>query len=263
MLMTIIILLSLAAALGTGSFLWGPLVFVGCFLALVVLAIGFVWVCSLLVDPQKPQEEDSAFVRGLAKLYAPFVFSLLRTKIVTSGTEKIPADGRFMMVCNHIHALDPGILLRVFPDKQLAFISKMENLKLPIVGPLMGKILCQSMDRDNDRQALKVILKCISILKEDKASIGVFPEGYTSKDCRLQPFRNGAFKIAQKAQVPIVVCTLQGTREILHNFIRFRSTTVQLHLVEVIQPEELAGKSTAEIGGRVHEIMARDLGQLV
>lgn len=262
MLITVITVLSLAVSLLTAGSLWAvPLIFVGCFLVGVVLAFLFVWICSLFVDPEKPQEDDSPFVRLLAKLYAPFVFTLLRTKIEVSGGEKLPKEGRFLIVCNHIHALDPGILLYAFPDRQLAFISKVENIKLPIVGPLMLKILCQPLDRDNDRAALKTILRCISIIKEDKASIGVFPEGYTSKDGHLQPFRNGAFKIAQKAGVPIVVCTLRGTRDILHNFVRFKSTRVQLRLVDVIPAGELKGISTADIGSRVHDMMAADLGE--
>ena len=37
----------------------------------------------------------------------------------------------------------------------------------------MHKILCQRVNRENDREALKTILKCIDILKKDKASIGM------------------------------------------------------------------------------------------
>ena len=129
-----------------------------------------------------------------------------------------------------------------------------------IVGKIMHKILCQTLDRDNDREALKTIVNCIRIIKEDKASIAVFPEGYTSKDCKLRHFRPGVFKIAQKTGVPIVVCTVQNTRQILKNAPKLRPTDVQLHLLAVIPPEELAGKTTVEISDRVHAIMAEDLG---
>ena len=56
-----------------------------------------------------------------------------------------------------------------------------------VVGKFMHKILCQMIDRDKDRPALRVILKCIQLIKEDKVSIGVFPEGYTSKDNKSEP----------------------------------------------------------------------------
>lgn len=263
MLLTIFAVISLAVSVLWADGFWIIPAFAGCFLGCILLAVAFVWVLSLFVDPEKPQEKDDPLIRWIARLYAPAVFTILRTRIETTGAEKLPKDGRFLMVCNHINVLDPGILLTEFPRSQLAFISKQENLKLPILGPLMLRILCQPLDRENDRAALKTILRCISIIKEDKASIAVFPEGYTSRDGRLQPFRNGAFKIAQKAEVPIVVCTLRGTQDIFHNFAHFKSTRVQLHLLEVIPAAALKGVSATEIGNRVHEMMEQDLGELV
>jgi len=130
-----------------------------------------------------------------------------------------------------------------------------------VVGPIMHKILCQSLDRNNDRQALKVILKCIQLIKEDQVSIGVFPEGYTSRDGKLHHFRSGVFKIAQKTQVPIVVCTIQNTRMIFKNLKKLRTTEIPLHLVDVLYPEDYQGLSTTEISDKVYEMMIKDLGE--
>ena len=130
-----------------------------------------------------------------------------------------------------------------------------------VVGKIMHKILCQPIDRENDRAALKTILKCIQLIKEDKVSIGVFPEGYTSKDGKLHHFRSGVFKIAQKTGVPIVVCTIQNTRQIFKNLAKLKKTDVHLHLVDVIPAEALKGKSTAEISDMVYEMMIGDLGE--
>ena len=226
----------------------------GCFLT--------VWFPAKKVDPSIPQDGDDPYIRTLVKLYAPAVFRLLGCRIRASGTEKLPKDGRFLLVCNHLYDLDPGIPLTLFPDAQLAFVSKKENISKPIVGPLMLKIQCQLIDRENDREALKTILKCISILKEDKANIAVFPEGKITKDGKLlHDFRPGVFKIAQKANVPIVVCTLNGTQNIMPNLKKFRRTLIDFHLLQVIPAEELKGVSTVEIAGRVHALMAADLGE--
>ena len=129
-----------------------------------------------------------------------------------------------------------------------------------VVGKFMHKTLCQLVNRENDREALKTILKCIQILKEDKASICVFPEGYTSKDGKLHHFRSGVFKIAQKANVPIVICTLQNTNKVFSNVLKLKSTDVHLHIVDVIPAEELKGVTAVEVGDRVHGLMAEDLG---
>lgn len=225
------------------------------------LALGFLWVCCKAVDMEKEQEEDSRFYRTIMDLYIEALISLVLVRIHTEGLEKTPKEGRFLLVCNHLFIADPGVLLHCFKNSQLAFITKKENLKLPIIAPIMHKILCQPIDRENDRSALKTILKCISLIKEDKVSIGVFPEGYTSKDGKLHPFRPGVFKIAQKTNVPIVVCTIQNTKMIFKNLAKLKKTDVELHLTDVIMPEEYKGMSTVEISDCVYERMIADLGE--
>ena len=173
----------------------------------------------------------------------------------------IPKEGRFLVVCNHLFIADPGIVLHCFRKNQLAFLTKKENYKLPIIAKFQHKILCQPIDRENDRQALKSIIQCIRLLQNDEVSVCAFPEGYTSKDGKLHPFRSGVFKIAQKAKVPIVVCTIQNTREIFKNLRKLRPTHVPFHLVKVYAPEELEGLTTTQIGDMVYEIMISDLGE--
>lgn len=256
-----LILSALMVALGTFPVWLFPVFFAGCYLVLFLLAVAFLWICCARVDMSVPQEEDSPFYRRLMHPYIEALISLVNIRLHTEGLEKTPQDGRFLLVCNHLFIADPGILLHCFQKSQLAFVTKQENQKLPIVGPIMHKILCQPIDRDNDRSALKTILKCIQIIKEDKASICVFPEGYTSRDGKLHHFRSGVFKIAQKTGVPIVVCTIQNTRDIFNNLRRLKKTDVKLHLVTVIPPEEIKGLSTVEISDRIYECMIADLGE--
>ena len=227
----------------------------------LVLAFAFLWVACAVVDQNKPQEKDSKFYRTVAGLYIEALVQLLGVRIHTEGMEKLPKEGRFLLVCNHQHLADPAILLHCFRRSQLAFISKQENRDMFIVGKLMHKLLCQTLDRDNDRQALKVILKCIQLIKEDEVSIGVFPEGYTSKDNKLHHFRSGVFKIAQKTGVPIVVCTIQNTRQIFKNLAKLKRTDVELHLVDVIPPERYQDMTTVEISDMVYDMMLNDLGE--
>lgn len=240
-------------------------VFLGGFvLTLALCLLGcylLVWSLEKRTDITAEQESDDPLIRRIVKLYAGPLFRLLGCKIRTRGTEKLPTDGRFLLVYNHLQDMDPGIALTVFPDAQLAFIAKKEVAEMPIVGALMRRLLCQFIDRENDREALKTILKCISILKEDKASVAVFPEGRITKDGKLlHHFRPGVFKIAQKANVPIVVCTLNGTQNIFSNLKKLRRTEIHFHLVDVIPAAELKGVTTVEIADRVHAIMAADLG---
>ena len=129
-----------------------------------------------------------------------------------------------------------------------------------LVGKLMPALLCQMIDRENDREALKTIIKCIQMLKEDKASVGVFPEGGINEQRKLKHFRPGVFKIAQKAKVPIVVCTIRDTHLVIGKLLKLRPATITLHVLEVLQPEWMEGKTTVEISDHVYGLMAADLG---
>jgi len=237
-----------------------PLFFAGSFLALIVTVFLALLISCALVDLSKPQKKENRYYRFLVKLIPPAVFRILFIRMHTRGLEQLPKDGRFLLVCNHIHDLDPVVLLRHFPKSQLVFITKRENMNMFVVGKIMHKIMCQPINRENDREALKTILKCIELIREDQASVAVFPEGYTSRDGKLQHFRHGVFKIAQKAKVPVVVCTVRDTNQVFRNFLKLKPTDVHLHLLTVIQPESYAGLTAVELGEQVYGLMAEDLG---
>ena len=266
----IVFLLALLLAAGlcaaTGGFcgltwLWAlPLSFFGSLLAMALCWFLLLFISSAFVDTEKPQEKDSKFYRILVQTTAQLALWILRMRVHTKGLNQTPKDGRFLLVCNHLSLLDPVTLLAYFRKSQLAFISKRENNSMFLVGKLMHKIMCQLINRENDREALKTIITCIRLIQEDQVSVGVFPEGYIHGDGLLHPFRSGVFKIAQKTKVPIVVCTLKNTPQVKVNMAKLKPTEVHLHLVGVVQPEDYAGLTTVEIADRVHGMMAEDLG---
>ena len=243
------------------SFWWLPLYFIGSFLGYFLVAVLFCVIACALVDTRKPVTKESKFYRTILYPYAQLLMQLFLIDLQTRGLENTPTNDRFLLVCNHQQFADPGILLHCFRKSQLTFISKQENRKLPIINKFMHTIRCQFIDRNNNRQALTAILECVRMIRADEVSVGVFPEGYTSKTGKIRPFRSGVFKIAQKTGVPIVVCTINGTRPLFHNVLRLKRTPVQLHLVDVIPPERYSGMSTRDIASMVYEIMIADLGE--
>lgn len=243
-------------------FLWlWPVSGLGIFLALVLLAFLFLLICCKLVDKSKPQLHDDKFYRGMIALYVRSAMPLLRVHYEKQGIENIPKSGRFLLISNHLSDMDPVCLLDTFPKSELAFISKRENSDMFIVGDIMHKLMCQLINRENDREALKTILKCIQLIKDDEVNIAVFPEGYIRGTGKLEHFRSGVFKIALKTKVPIVVCTLAGTEDVFHNAARLKKTTVKVHLLEVIPPEFYADMTAVDIGNYCYNRMLADLGE--
>lgn len=251
----------LAGGFESLAWLWIlPAGFAGGFLAALLLAFLFLYLLVSRVDTSVPQEHDDPFYRKVTYRYAEAILPLLRMEVHTRGLEQTPKEGRFLLVCNHLFELDPVVLYAYFQQSQLAFISKRENNDMFIIGKLMHRLMAQLINRENDREALKTILKCVQLIQEDEVSIAVFPEGYISKNHHLLHFRSGALKIATKAKVPIVVCTIQGTDKVLGNIKHLRSTPIELHLLGVVTPEEMQGRTATDIGEQIYQMMAADLG---
>lgn len=234
-----------------------PVVLFGVFFLLV--ALHFAWVCGsvLLVDTKKSPDKFSGYYRAIINATLPLFFKISGVKIHTEGLDKVPEDTRFLFVCNHIDDFDPIVILSVLPNAQLGFIGKKEIYEtMPIVAKAMHKLHGLPIDRENNREAVKTIIKAVNTIKEDKASIGIFPEGYASKSGELLPMRNGAFKIAYKAEVPIVVSVIDGTKSVKRNIFR-RRTDVYFRVLEVISAEELKNINSTELGDKVSEIILK------
>ena len=243
------------------NWLWVlPVAFVGSFLGILVLGFLLILIMCRFVNLDEEQQKDNPFYRAVLYIVADAAHTVLRVRVHTQGLEKLP-EGKALLVCNHLDNVDPVIIMHQVKKKQkLAFIAKREVASMFVVGKFMHKLLCQRVNRENDREALKTILKCIEILKEDKASIAVFPEGGIRGGNVLHPFRHGVFKIALRTKVPVVVCTLWGTQNIVHNGLRLKPTDVDFHVLGVIQPEEYQGLTAVELGKSAYQMMADDLG---
>ncbi len=234
-----------------------PLLWIVIFLTLVILQILLMLLAFQIVNPNSPREKGTKFYRFIVKHTLPLMLFLAKVRVNKTGIdpEDLPKDKRMLFVCNHQHNFDPVIMFSVFPDSEIGFIGKKDIYKtMPLIGKAMHKLYGLAIDRENDREAAKTIIEASRILKDDKASIGLFPEGYTSKQCELLPFRNGAFKIALKAKVPVVVCVINNTRAIPKRML-WTFTKVDFKIVDVINPEDYEGLNTTGLGDIIHEKM--------
>lgn len=239
-----------------------PLLFVGFFVGLILIQLAVFALTIQFTDRNKSPDKGVRFFRFLVKHSLPIIVKLARVKINASGTEKLPPDTHMLFVCNHQHDFDPVIMLSVFPDADIGFVGKKEIYETMVfISKAMHRLYSQPIDRENDREAAKTIVKIIKTLKEDKASIALFPEGYCSKDCELLPFRNGSLKTAIKAQVPIAVCVINNTQSIPYNMFR-RKTEVDFRLLDVIYPEQFADLNTVQLGDKIHAQMLEALNEM-
>lgn len=231
----------------------------GSIAVLFVVYVVFLFVCSLFVNPKKEYEEHSKFYRALLNGATALAIKIMRIRLHVSGIEKIPADTKnLLFVENHRSNFDPIITWHILKKWQPAFISKASNFKIPIFGRFIRKCCFMAIDRENPRNAIKTIFKTAELLKKGDVSIGIYPEGTRSKNCELLPFHNGVFKIAQKANAPIVVLAVSGT-ELVHKNYPFHHTDVYLDVLDVISADDVKNAKTEILGTRVRNMINEHL----
>ena len=143
-----------------------PLTLAGFFFGFVALFALVLFVSTRFVDPKKLLEKPSAYFRFMINQFCRLAFFLGGVHVHVTGLEKLPHNHRFLLVSNHLFAFDPLIYYYAIPRDELAFISKKENFSLFMVAEIMRELLCLPIDRENDREALRTILKAIQFLNK-------------------------------------------------------------------------------------------------
>lgn len=245
----LIIVLSVLAGLVAAWFLWQILLWL-------------FWICvNLTINKKKEYTTTSRFYNWAFVLWYRYMMIAGRLKLHVSGYDKVPFGKRFLLISNHCSKFDNFIQCAVLKTTQLAYISKPENFKIPIGGRFMRRGLYLSLPRGNTREEFKVIMKAIEYIKDDKVSIGIFPEGTRSKDGNLQEFKPGAFKIAEKAKCPVIVCSMKGTFEIHKNW-PWKTSHVYIDILDVIDPSVWDEKNTVEVSQYAHDLILNNLNKI-
>lgn len=226
--------------------------------ALFIALVIFVMVVSLFADRNKTYSNDSAFYRGVLYLSTAIAVVLVRIKVHTSGLDRLP-DGKFLMVSNHRSRFDPILTWHVMRRAKLAFISKPSNFKIPFFGRIIRKCCFMDIDRNDPRNAMKTINHAADLLGRGETSVGVYPEGTRNMTGEtLLPFHDGLLRIAQKANSPVVVVCVRGTREIQHNY-PWRRSHVYIDIIDVIPAETVRTTRTTPLGEQIRDEMKAHL----
>lgn len=239
------------------SFWWLVPLFVGIFLAANIVYLMGIFIASLCLSKKAPERKWSA---GMFMIYLTmdWLLTFLRVKIKVTGEEILP-DEPVVLVSNHISDFDPMAVLAVL-RREMIYISKESNFKIPIVGRFIHRSGFMAIDRENPMRAMRTLKRASEFMKANQVDVGIYPEGTRSKTGELLEFKAGAFLLAKRANAPVVIMTTKGTDQIAKNFIR-RRTNVELDFLEVIDAETVKTKSMDEISVYVRDKIAAHLGK--
>jgi 1-acyl-sn-glycerol-3-phosphate acyltransferase len=129
------------------------------------------------------------------------------------GRENIQAGKSYIYVSNHTSFLDiPGLCLAL--PGQFRPLAKKELLKIPIFG-WIARAASVMVDRSNHESRVRSLERLANILSKG-ISILIFPEGTQNRTKELlQPFKDGAFRIALETKQPILPIMILGAGKLM------------------------------------------------
>lgn len=180
-----------------------------------------------------------------------------------TGAENLPKEGPVVYIANHQSYADAlGTLKMISENHAIGYIGKDYFGKIPYFGKWVTRIRSIYIHRGNPRNSLRVISEGVEYLK-DGFSIVIFPEGTRSKDGAMAEFKPGSFKLATKAQVPIIPLSMNDGRRLYEDqeYIK-KGKKIDIIVHPPVQTAGLSRAELAEIPAKVEETIRKGLEEL-
>lgn len=210
------------------------------------------------------------FARGVFR-----TFMVPWTKIDVEGLDKLPREGGFLLVCNHLSNIDPVCLLWVMmkADIPVRIMAKSELFKVPLLGGAMRQMKLLPVNR-RAKDPGAILASAAQALREGEC-VAIYPEGTLTLDPELWPMRikTGAARLALDTGAPVIPFIHWGEQKIMRSgsvLIDFRPRRrVQVRIGDPIPLEDLCHESGSadheaveEATRRIQRVMIEGVAQL-
>ncbi len=181
---------------------------------------------------------------------------LWRSRVV--GRERLPWRGPAVIVSNHLSLVDIPVLFGLF--RPFKWVSKSSVFRVPFMGWNMTLNGYVPITRGAADSVRRMMARCRALLAAG-CPVLLFPEGTRSPDGRLQAFKDGAFRLAMEAGVPVIPVALSGTAETLpkHGVVLRNRMDAVVRVLEPLDPA--AFPDAAALRDAARTAIARALGE--
>ena len=207
---------------------------------------------ALINNHSKPQRKLNMFyIRCICSAF----MIITRVHYKVEGLENIDYSKSYLFIGNHKSNEDFMYTINPLHKLKLGFLAKMEVGDSFIGKRYAKQIDCVLLDRSNDKEGAKSIIRVINNIKNG-TSMMIFPEGLrtdrsTNKMLEGHP---GSYKVGLKAKCPIVPVSIIGSHKIMKNA-PFRKTKVKVIFHKPIEYDEYKDMNTIEIEKMVRDIV--------
>jgi 1-acyl-sn-glycerol-3-phosphate acyltransferase len=184
-----------------------------------------------------------------------WIFSILTfIRYEFYGRENFRKGKSYVLVSNHTSFLDlPG--LRMLIPGQFRPLAKKELKKIPVFG-WIAQAATIIVDRSSHESRKKSIDKLKWVLKQG-ISILIFAEGTQNRTKEiLQPFHEGAFRIAVDTQQPIIPIVVIGAGKLMPpGTIDLKPGKIRIYVGTEIPTEGLTASDASTLKQKTFEVM--------
>jgi 1-acyl-sn-glycerol-3-phosphate acyltransferase len=166
------------------------------------------------------------------------------------GRERVPLEGRLILVGNHISNYDPPIFGAIIP-REVHFAAKSQLFK-GIVGRVIRYLNSIPVRRSgSDKEAIKAL---VGALKREQAVL-IFPEGTRVLNPDEAQIKAGVGMLATLGKADLLPMRIDGSQDIPRNLFRRGGVTVRfgevIPLEQVLAETEDRKRAYQEIAERV------------
>ena len=145
--------------------------------------------------------EKRVLLYEVGRMVAGFMFHTL-LPVRYHGLEKLrDREAPYVLIANHVHALDPIVVAYPAKKYQCVFLAKKELAKNAFIERLLKKLHCILVDRHNtDMEAMRA---CMKTLRNGQVLV-IFPEGTRHHEGQMEQIESGASLIVMRGKAPVV-----------------------------------------------------------
>lgn len=211
-------------------------------------------VLGLLAIPLGAFDRNGRRLHAFSRAWSWLIMKTIFSPVRVTGLDAIDTSRSHVYAVNHASALDIPVLYVNLPFR-FRIVFKSQLLKYPVVGWHLRRSGQVCIDQQNHANSIGSIRSALKSLKAGIPLV-IFPEGGRTPDGLIQPFMQGAFFLAIRAQVDVVPVALVGTWELLPmNTYHIKCRPLEMRVGSPISTKGLTLRDMEQLSSRVQKAM--------
>ena len=214
-----------------------------------IVAVALIAV-MVVINDSSPMIEK--IIRGWSRVW----LAASGTKLEIEGAENIDPNRSYVVVANHLSALDIMACLLAVP-LPIRFLAKKELFRVPVLAQGMRMVGIIEVDREARGAVHSEVNRQSRELIEKGRSLIIYAEGTRPRNGVMKPFKKGAFTMAISSGLPVLPLSIHGSYEAWPPGTPLvRGGVITVVLDKPIETDGMTTSDTGDLRDQVREVIA-------